>query len=217
MAGYHSVVQGEHVPGLAWSYGFTDYNTIWNHPNNAALKSKRENPNVLHPGDSLYIPDRQEGEYQRPTDQRHKFVLKQTTLKLRLKLLDQYEKPIANASCVLTVDSDSRKVTTGGDGKIEVEIPFSAQQSVLVIEDVEQSPYHGATIAIKIGNLDPVNEVSGQQGRLYNLGYFRGEIDGNPGPDFDSAVEEFQCDQGLTVDGICGPVTQARLKAVYGC
>jgi hypothetical protein len=30
-------------------------------------------------------------------------------------------------------------------------------------------------------------------------------------------VEEFQCDNSLTVNGICGPNTQAGLKQVYGC
>jgi murein L,D-transpeptidase YcbB/YkuD len=34
---------------------------------------------------------------------------------------------------------------------------------------------------------------------------------------FLSAVEEFQCDHGLTVDGKCGPATQARLKQAHGC
>jgi len=33
---------------------------------------------------------------------------------------------------------------------------------------------------------------------------------------FLSAVEEFQCDNGLTVDGDCGPNTQAKLKEVHG-
>ena len=32
-----------------------------------------------------------------------------------------------------------------------------------------------------------------------------------------SAVEEFQCDHGLTVDGKCGSLTQAKLKKVHGC
>ena len=36
-------------------------------------------------------------------------------------------------------------------------------------------------------------------------------------PEFEMAVEEFQCDQGLKVDGICGPQTQAKLKKLYGC
>jgi peptidoglycan hydrolase-like protein with peptidoglycan-binding domain len=59
--------------------------------------------------------------------------------------------------------------------------------------------------------------VAGQQARLSNLGYFTGDIDGTDGPEFQMAVEEFQCEQKLTVDGICGPKTQAKLKEVYGC
>ena len=217
MAGNHTVSQGEHLAGIAFSYGFSDYLTIWNHPNNADLKNKRKNPNVLFPGDSLFIPERKEGEHSCPTDKRHQFVLKRTPLKLRLTLQDQYEKPVANAACLLTVDSTSHPVTTDADGKIELEIPPSARKSSLVIEDAQETPYGGITIPIKIGHLDPVEEISGQQGRLNSLGYFSKAIDGNTGPDFQSAVEEFQCDQGLTVDGICGPMTQARLKKVYGC
>jgi peptidoglycan hydrolase-like protein with peptidoglycan-binding domain len=34
---------------------------------------------------------------------------------------------------------------------------------------------------------------------------------------FRSAVEEFQCDHGLTVDGDCGAQTQAKLLSVHGC
>src|SRR5207302_11207333 len=100
MAGSYTVKQGDHVPGIAWRFGFSDYLVIWNHPNNAELKKKRQNPNVLYPGDSLYIPDRKEGEYSRPTDQKHQFVVKRKPLKLHLTLRDQYETPIANAACV---------------------------------------------------------------------------------------------------------------------
>ncbi len=55
---------------------------------------------------------------------------------------------------------------------------------------------------------------SGQQARLDNLGYFASDGDDDA---FKSAVEEFQCDNSLTVDGDCGPATQAKLKQVYGC
>jgi peptidoglycan hydrolase-like protein with peptidoglycan-binding domain len=76
-------------------------------------------------------------------------------------------------------------------------------------------------IPIKIGHLDPVEEQSGQQSRLNNLGYFAGPLaaasnEGNRAL-FLSAVEEFQCEHGLTVDGKCGPLTQAELKQVHGC
>jgi N-acetylmuramoyl-L-alanine amidase len=216
MAGYHSVSQGEHVCGIAANYGFSDYKTIWNHPNNADLKKLRQNPNVLYPGDSLFIPDREIKEYPRATDQSHKFKRKGTTLKLRLTLQDQYEKPIANATCVLTVGAESRTITSDGSGKINETIPFTASECLLLIQDAEQTPYGGAAIPIKIGHLDPIDEISGQQGRLSALGYYWGPIDGLSSPDFLSAVEEFQCEHDLTVDGICGKNTQAKLKQVHG-
>jgi N-acetylmuramoyl-L-alanine amidase len=217
VAGYYTVKQGDHMPGIAWRSGFSDYLTIWNHPSNAELKQKRQNPNVLYPGDSLYIPDKDEGEYSRPTDKRHTFVVDKKPLKLRLVLRDQYEQPIANAACVLIVDSDSHQLTSDGDGKLELEIPPSATDSRLVIQDTQQTPYGGISIPVKIGHLDPVDEISGQQARLSSLGYFIGDIDGNEGPNFEMAVEEFQCEHSLTVDGICGPQTQAKLKEVFGC
>ena len=137
MAGYYTVKQGDHLPGIAWRSGFSDYLVIWNHPNNAELKDKRQNPNVLFPGDSLYIPDRSLGEYDRPTDKRHKFLKKGKPLKLRLTLRDQYEEPIANAACVLVVGSQFHQLTSDGDGKLELEIPPSAGESRLVIQDTE--------------------------------------------------------------------------------
>ena len=72
-------------------------------------------------------------------------------------------------------------------------------------------------VPVQIGCLDPIDEPSGQLIRLANLGYYR--LDGTDidQSEFVSAVEEFQCEQGLTVDGICGPATQAKLKQVYGC
>jgi hypothetical protein len=77
--------------------------------------------------------------------------------------------------------------------------------------------FDNTPIPFKIGDLDPVLETSGQVARLNNLGYFAGDLS-NPDPaTFQSAVEEFQCDKSLTVDGICGPATQAKLSQVHGC
>ena len=71
-------------------------------------------------------------------------------------------------------------------------------------------------IAIKIGDLDPVTEISGQIARLNNLGYFAEDIKSPDHVTVESAVEEFQCDNNLAVDGVCGPNTQAQLKKVHG-
>jgi N-acetylmuramoyl-L-alanine amidase len=220
MSSYHIVKQGEHLSGIAKQYGFSDYRTIWLHGENAALKAKRLNPNVIFPDDRLFIPDKTEREEPRPTDALHRFRVEKPPLKLRLVLEDLYERPIANAKCDLVVESDTRRLTTDGRGKLEQDIPADARQASLIVHD-PQTPADEIAIAIDIGHLDPVEEVSGQKARLNNLGYFAGPFEGVSDEDnnllFRSAVEEFQCDHGLTVDGKCGPGTQARLKQVHGC
>ena len=76
---------------------------------------------------------------------------------------------------------------------------------------------HDIEIPLKIGDLDPVEERTGQQARLDNLGYRAGPVGGDNPEQFRSAVEEFQCDQDMKVTGDCDSTTQARLKKAHGC
>jgi N-acetylmuramoyl-L-alanine amidase len=70
---------------------------------------------------------------------------------------------------------------------------------------------------LQIGHLDPVEETTGIQGRLNNLGFDCGEVDGIIGPQTEAAVRAFQDEHSLEADGIPGPKTQAKLKEVHGC
>jgi N-acetylmuramoyl-L-alanine amidase len=216
MAKYHIVEQGEYISKIAKKHGFSDYRTIWDDSNNAELKKKRQNPNVLFPGDRLFIPDKGEKEESRSTEQRHRFQVKKPKLKLRLVLEDIYEKPIANAKCELTVEGETHQTTTNGKGQVEQEIPATAEHALLVIKDAE-TPVKDEAIPIKIGHLDPVEEFSGQKARLNNLGYYAGPLEERDEMLFRLAVEEFQCEHGLKVDGVCGSQTQAKLKEAHGC
>jgi LysM repeat protein len=221
MAGYYTVKQGDYLSKIAAQNGFSDYNTIWNDPNNADLKTQRQNPNVLYPGDQLYIPDKQTKDYSKPVDQQHTFKSTASPLKLRLKLARFYAPPIANTPCDLYVGGNLVKVTSDANGIVEQTIPKTAQDAKLTVHQQitvkDQSLPNDFDITIKIGNLDPVDKLSGQVARLSNLGYYRQDLDQVDDPEFVSAVEEFQCDNGLTVDGDCGPQTQAKLKDVHGC
>jgi N-acetylmuramoyl-L-alanine amidase len=212
----HTVVQGEHLSGIAKKYGFSSYKTIWDHGQNAELKKKRQNPNVVFPGDRLFIPDKIEKIEPRSTEAKHRFELKMEKLKLRLVLEDQYEKPISNASCELHIENEIRHVTSDGKGKIEQDIPPSAERARLIIRSKETS-LDDLILPINIGHLDPVDETTGQQARLANLGYYTGLIDGKENDEFRLAVEEFQCDHNLFVDGKCGGQTQAKLQDIHGC
>lgn len=216
MASTHVVAQGEHLTSIADQYGFTDYASIWDHANNASLKQSRGNPNVLYPGDSLYIPDKQQKEELGATTKRHVFKLKQSRLMLRVLVEDAFERPVANASCVLTLDQERSTLASDGSGKLEKQISPTATEGTMVL-DTQDTAFQGDVLQISIGALDPVETLTGQAARLDNLGYCAGTPASAEDPQFVSAVEEFQCDHALAVDGLPGPQTRAKLKQVHGC
>ena len=208
MPSMYRVQQGDYVSRIAAQFGFSDYQAVWNDPQNASLKQKRKNPNVLLPGDMLFIPEKKSRLEARATGAMHTFQVKRSLVQLRLVLRDSDGQPIPDLPCRLQVDKALYSLTTDGEGKIEQEIPLTAIEAKLLVQ--------GEAVPVKIGYLDPVEVKSGQRARLNNLGY----DSGTDAADEDSlryAIEEFQCDQELTVDGVCGPETQARLKEIHGC
>jgi LysM domain len=107
----HTVEQGEHLSTIADRYGFVDYHIIWDYPANANLKKRRQNPNVLYPGDQLVIPDKQERKQSISTGKVHKFQFPTSKLRLIMIVRDVNGKPcgIVNASWKLTALSQSSK------------------------------------------------------------------------------------------------------------
>jgi N-acetylmuramoyl-L-alanine amidase len=163
MARLHLVAQGEHASGIAEQYGFGSFDVIWQHAENKALRDKRKDPNVLLPGDEIYIPDAQLKQLTVPSEKRHTIVVHRPKAKLRLVLLDALGDPIANVKGDLTLKSEKKPVTTDGEGLIEVEIPLSEKTAVLEVE--------GLVYDLAIGHLDPENTATGADSRLVNLGY----------------------------------------------
>jgi len=236
----YTVAQGDHLSKIARSFGFASHLTIWDAPENKQLKDKRKNPNILFPGDRLFIPDKDTKEEHRSTDQRHSFQTKTEKLMLRIALKDLRNHPLRGNECILSLEADPKKLTTNADGIIEQEItdPKRATKGLLLDQGKPNDKLRTERrIPLKIGDLDPETKVSGQIARLNNLGYNAGEVPERPvtedeaekvakSPQFRSAVEEFQCDfmgqDSLVVikrvvDGICGEKTQAKLKEIHGC
>ncbi len=70
-------------------------------------------------------------------------------------------------------------------------------------------PYQGATYRTATGF-----EVSAMdiQKALKKAGYYSGTANGKVGPDSREALRNFQRDNGLTADGVCGRQTWNKLK-----
>jgi N-acetylmuramoyl-L-alanine amidase len=214
---YYTVEQGDCLSSLAETFGLADWQTIYNDPNNAELRNLRPNPNVLLPGDTIYIPDNDSKKLDGSTDQKHHFVVKVPQTWLRILIRDGQQVPAAGCKYHLEIDGiPCPDRTLGSDGMLAVKIPATAESGTLTVWFDSEVP-EGTTWVLRLGHLDPVGEETGIQARLNNLGYPCGAVDGIIGPLTRAAVRSFQEDNNLAVDGIAGPITQAKLKKVHGC
>lgn len=214
----HTVVQGEHIAGIAAQHGFRDFRTIWNHPRNAALKEERKNPNVLFPGDQVFIPDREARDEARPTDARHRFVLAVQGLQLRVKVIDLRDQPVERTA-FFRLGSGDTNLTTPRAQVYETDIGPAEKRATLGFP-ATATERGRPDILMEVGSLDPETKPSGQQERLNNLGYFAG-FSTTPDPDqFRWAVEEFQHDNkkrhNLKVTGSVDDRTADALAKEHG-
>ncbi len=183
----HQVKQGDCVSSIAEENGFF-WQTIWDHPENKDLKELRKDPNILFPGDVVTVPDKQPKEVSEPTNQVHKFRVKNAPAKLRLRILKDGE-PRKGEPFVLTIDGEEKeRGTIPADGNIRLSIPPRAKKGKLTIgEGLSQEVYK-----LNLGYLDPINTISGVKARLSNLGFDCGEPDNQMDEQTIEAILDFQ-------------------------
>jgi hypothetical protein len=201
------VRQGESIPSIAAQSGFFS-DTIWNHPQNSSLKQLREDMNVLSPGDEVFIPEKELKDESGATEQKHSFKKKGEPHKLKLKLLAM-GKPRANEDYVLEVGGQLFDGKTDAEGKIEKTIPGNARSGTLILRGGKEKH------TVKIGNLDPLDETSGVQQRLNNLGFSCGSESGKMNEATGQALKKFQIKHNLEVTGQIDDATKAKLKEFY--
>jgi hypothetical protein len=74
MAGMHTLEQGESLQTIAERNGLRSWRTIWDHPQNASLRASRARPDLVHPGDQVYVPARESREEPGQTDTTNQFT-----------------------------------------------------------------------------------------------------------------------------------------------
>ena len=225
---------GDHLSAIASKFGLLDYHTIWNHPKNAALKSKRKFPGVLFPGDTLFIPDKQDSPASRGTDQRHQFVIKRQAVKLTLVLDTVDQSPVDSAPTRLLQESVRIEKTTDGSGKVQFDLTQTGGSPALQVGgdkvtgglwriplviaelfDLAQEPFDAADA--KKADL----QKGAWRDRFNNMGYYAG-YEAKDEEHFRWAVEEFQCDHVYPgdpkqINGQCDAKTRDTMQKVYGC
>lgn len=123
----------------------------------------------------------------------------------------KWAKALAAGNAKLSAERIRVTATTGGGKKLAGLVRRRAAEGDL-IEFHTYGKYGKAARAESqswVGT--SVDDNKAVQTALANLGYYKGEIDGQLGPKSRKAITEFQAKNGLTVDGIAGPATKATL------
>jgi N-acetylmuramoyl-L-alanine amidase len=124
------------------------------------------------------------------------------------------EEPFANAPYILEVDGVvADKGQTDGDGCVEIKIPPNAEKGILTVDKGKDDE---RIIPLDLGDMDPVDEVTGVRKRLSNLGYHCQPDGPEDASDLQAALGSFQQDNSLQVTGKVDDPSRNKLKDLHG-
>lgn len=183
----HTVIQGDCFSSIAEENGFF-WETLWNHPENKKLRELRKDPNILLPGDVVFVPDKRLKQLSEPTNEVHKYRLKNTPAKLKVRILGDAE-PRAGEPFVLIIDDvEIKRGKIPPDGQIEISIPPTAKGGKLLIGEGENEEEY----ILNLGHLDPIDTLTGVKARLSSVGFDCGEINEEMNEETIEAIADFQ-------------------------
>jgi hypothetical protein len=204
----HRVRQGECFRSIAAAYGVEDWRELYDHPDNAGLRAQRTKPHQLVPGDRVVVPAppaRSPLSFSSGGTVRYQAQIPLVPLRLQLAGTD-----LAGAPYVLEVGGRRFEATVPADGLIEHEVSPLDKEGVLRIEGDPANGHGLLVLPLAIGHLDPVDVVTGVQGRLNNLGFpcpRHGRLDRATR----AAIRAFRLAEGLSLGGGIDDALRARL------
>jgi hypothetical protein len=212
----HVVSPGDCILSLADENGLF-WETLWDAPENADLRSRCKDPNTLLSGDSVFIPDLRHKDVSVKTDAKHRFRRKGVPGKLVLRLAFANGDPRANVRFQLTIDGAVKSGTTDADGYLRVTLPCNAASGTLkILRNPEDDDSEDEELELTLGALPPGDDVGGIQARLANLGCGDLEEDGTLGPKTQAALKTFQRANDLPDTGQPDAATCDRLRELHG-
>jgi N-acetylmuramoyl-L-alanine amidase len=194
----YTVKQGDSMISIAHDQGFRDWRSIWDDRGNAALREQRSDPQVLLQGDVVFVPAKEPRAFSCDTEKRHRFQLKPQPCVFCVFLRDEQEVPYAGHRYTLTIEGRKMDGVTSSDGRVLHPIKPTDRAGELKLWRDKDDESDVCVWPVRVGGLDPIDSVSGVQGRLNNLGYRVGAVDGTLNPATRQALKEFQRSLGRT-------------------
>jgi Putative peptidoglycan binding domain len=213
----HVVERGECLSSIAHSYGFMNWRVIYDDDRNAPFRALRSNPNLIYPGDELYIPACGPRSVTCAAGALYTFRVSMSSTWICLCLQDPAGEPMAGKHYRVQIGGEELEGETDAEGWIKRRIPPFATSGQLQLWPDAGQPDVVVEWPLHLGHLDPQDKITGVKARLNNLGYYCGDAeDEEQDEQYKAAVRAFQDDQGLTANGVAGAETQERLQALHG-
>jgi N-acetylmuramoyl-L-alanine amidase len=204
----HRVVPGDCIASIAFAYGhFPD--TVWQDADNADLRSKRDSPHHLVPGDIVTVPELTRQTMSCATGAAHRFKRKGVPEKLSLAFKDDQGAPRKGVKYALEVNGKISKGTTDGGGALVEWIPPGARYAKLTLADNE-------VYDLRLGHLMPASEPSGARDRLVNLGLLGSAAPPGESAEMRVALAAFQAQHQLPGTGQLDQATVTKLAEAHG-
>jgi len=242
MATDYRVQRGDCISSIAYAFNL-GWEVVWNHPDNAELKEKRGDPNILKEGDVVHVPDLEQKECEVPTGALHRFKVKKMTAQLKLRIVEEppppskpQKPPPPSSDRKNSITEDPEPDTTPLKDKPRAGVAYTVEIDALSIQGktdgdgmltceippnaktgrliLEPGTPNETILPLHLGHLDPISEVSGVKQRLANLTFKCGDGDDET-PELEAALRVFQEKHGLKVTGKIDDATRDELKKAH--
>jgi hypothetical protein len=203
--------QGDFLSRLAFTKGF-DADEVWDAPENAEIKAARPNPDILCPGDILYVPEPKPDPLPLNVGGESTYMGDVPTVTVRIILVEGGT-PLANELFAVDGLPDPLSGTTTEDGCVMFEAPITLREASIVL------PNRNLSYPVMIGHLDPSDERSGTAMWLAHLGCYGWfpELEGDFDPDQHKlAIATFQSTIGRDSTGEYDDDTRDALFDKHG-
>lgn len=245
LATIYEVKENDCISSIALEHGHI-WETLWNDPNNAELKSERKDPNILHKRDHVSIPEIRIRKETVPSDAKHSFIRLGVPAKLRIRFMEDKideeaeepdcpepnsdginsesesaaattapleQVPCANIPYSIDIDGKLSDGTTDSDGYIDIPLIPNAKRAIIRMNLGTEKEN---VLEVKLGHLDPISEIAGVKKRLQNLTFDCGDQSDEDNSELSSAIEAFQEQQGMEINGILSDEVRAKLQTIHG-
>jgi hypothetical protein len=214
----HEAKQGDWFAKIVKRQGYGNaWKPIYQSADNSDFRKICPEPDLLIPGETCVLPDKNEGEETKATEKKWPFELAPSKAQLHVVILRPNGQPLKSTAYQIVfhgagVEGQTFKKKTDGSGAVKCDITTDVETATLTID--------GQTFELLVGHLEPATTTKGVQARLQNLNYHIQAIDGasGAGTATEAAVKAFQQNYSLSDPaGVAEKATKNRLKTVYGC